>query len=422
MEAKSLRHLAAGLGILTVTALGLYSVSGEDPRPATEFERERSLFESELAPLERIAFDPPATEETRLQLLSRLHQKASLTERDEDYRRLNLALARVWEREGPTPELCLLRATLEFRMHRLSEARRVLGLLPGLSRTRKGASLEASIAFEEGRMDEAVRGGREVLERFRSWDALARLAGFEAKRGRDSEAERLYEEAEGEITSKEMRAYAWVELQRGRLALERGRYDEADRRYQEASRAYSGYFLTYEYLAELRGAQGRFEEAVALYERAVAQNPRPETQQALGDLHAFMGRPDLARPWHEKAIDGYLASVGSGEIRYLHHLAGYYADVSGQASEAVACARRDCELRRNGSTREALAWAEFRSGHFEAAELEIRSAIDSGLVSVHLYQHAGMILLGAGRTEEGRSCLAKADALNPRNKDFHAHR
>ena len=41
-----------------------------------------------------------------------------------------------------------------------------------------------------------------------------------------------------------------------------------------------------------------------------------------------------SRPWHRRALEGYVASVDRGEVQFLHHLAGYYAD-----SRATAQAR-----------------------------------------------------------------------------------
>ena len=110
------------------------------------------------------------------------------------------------------------------------------------------------------------------------------------------DADRLYAQAGEEITAKEMRSFAWVELQRGLLALGRGRTGDAGAHYERANRAYSGYWLVNEYNAELLGASGRFDEAVALYEKVLARAPRPEIQQALGDLYVFMGKPDPRGP------------------------------------------------------------------------------------------------------------------------------
>jgi hypothetical protein len=71
-----------------------------------------------------------------------------------------------------------------------------------------------------------------------------------AKLGDFANADRLYQDAEEEISAKEMRSSAWVELQRGYLELSRGQYQAAWDHYRQADQAYSGYWLTKEYMAE----------------------------------------------------------------------------------------------------------------------------------------------------------------------------
>ena len=44
-------------------------------------------------------------------------------------------------------------------------------------------------------------------------------------------------------TAKQMRAYAWLEMQRGRMSFQRGRQDRALASYERANAAYSGYWL-----------------------------------------------------------------------------------------------------------------------------------------------------------------------------------
>src|SRR5262249_15245612 len=148
-----------------------------------------------------------------------------------------------------------------------------------------------------------------------------------------------------QVSAKEMRAYAWVELQRGYLAFSRGHHDQALAHYRTAARAYSGYWLVDDYTAEVLGAQEKFDQAAALYRAVIARTPRPEIQQALGDLYALMGNAAEAAHWHDAALAGYLASVRRGEVQYLHHLAAFYADVTQDGAAAVEWARRDVEIR-----------------------------------------------------------------------------
>jgi tetratricopeptide (TPR) repeat protein len=261
-----------------------------------------------------------------------------------------------------------------------------------------------------------------AVEKNPTWDNLARLAYWQGKFGDPDLADRLYQQAEEEISAKEMRAYAWVELQRGLLDLNRGRYEEATGHYRKAGKAYSGYWLVDEHMAELLGATRKFDEAVALYETVVARAPLPELHQRLGDLYAFMGKPERARPWHDKALAGYLDSAARGEVNYYHHLAGFYADVREDGAEAVKWAEKDLALRPNFATQDALAWALYRAGRFAEASVASREALSAGVKDAHLFFHAAMIHLAAGKTDEGKQLLKKAGEINPGYENFHAHR
>ena len=315
-----------------------------------------------------------------------------------------------------------LKANLDFRFHRLDRARHSLAALSKSGSNAHVVALNASIAFQDGGYEEAKREYQRAIEKNPTWDNLARLAYWEAKFGDPKIADRLYEHAEEAISAKGMRSYAWVELERGVLCLKRGRHGDALAHYRRAETAYSGYWLVDEHIAELLGAERKFGEAVALYEKVIARAPRPEFQQALGDLLLVMGKADRAKPWHDRALTAYLESVERGEVHYYHHLTGFYADVRGDGVEAVKWARRDVQLRRNFMTQEALAWALYRNGQFAEALDTIKLALSSGVIDAHLFLHSALIHLAAGWVDEGKRLLQQAAEINPRFEEFHVHR
>jgi tetratricopeptide (TPR) repeat protein len=234
-------------------------------------------------------------------------------------------------------------------------------------------------------------------------------------------ADRWYAAAADELTAKEMRSYAWVEVRRGLLDLRRGRYEAAAGHYERAGRAEPGWWVVQDHVAELLGARGELDRALAGYEELAGRVARPELQQALGDLHAFAGRPDRARPWHERALAVYRASAGRGEVHYLHHLADLLADVA-PGQEAVAWARRDLALRRGFGAHAGLAWALHRAGRPGEAARSMDEALASGARSGQLLARAAAIQEAAGRAGEGRRLRERALAYDPRLGDFRAHR
>jgi tetratricopeptide (TPR) repeat protein len=397
-----------------VTAALLLLGFAAPARGLTDYEAEIRQIEEAVAAIQPAKELDPAS---GARLVHLRYRRATLTGNLAELEAVRIDIDEMLRRQGGPVDLFRLRANLMFKFHRLKDAEADLARADGA----RDAALLADLDFQYGRLDEARRGYENAVRREPSWDNLARLAFHRAKTGDPDGADRLYAAAEDQLSAKEMRSFAWLELQRGLLDFGRGRHEEAAAHYERAGRAYSGYWLVDEHNAELLAATGKFDAAVALYERVLKGTPRPETQQALGDLYAYMGRDEQAKPWHDKALAAYLASARRGEVHYYHHLVGYYADVLEDGPEAVKWARKDLELRPNPATREALAWALYREARFDEALVLVNQALASGVRDAHLSYHAAMIHLAAGRPEQGKQLLARTAALNPRYNGFHVH-
>jgi tetratricopeptide (TPR) repeat protein len=418
----SARIASIGVALVGLILLVVSVLPGAGLGDAGDYGRELARLGDDIAQLRGGEGGAPDGGEGRTRLAYLLYRRASLTGNASDLAEVNTSIAEALRQIGPSDDLYLLRTNLDFKLHRLDEAREDLALLQGRSRSPEVLALRGDLAVQEGRYDAARREYDLALHAKRTWDVLARLAYLEFLTGNVPGAEHRFRQAEEEITAKEMRAYAWVELQRGYVAFSRGRLDQALERYRTAARAYSGYWLVDEYTAEVLGAQQRFDEAAALYRAVIARAPRPEIQQALGDLCAFMGEAAEARRWHDQALAGYLASVRRGEVQYLHHLAAFYADVLEDGASAVEWARRDFQLRQNVAAYDTLAWALYRHGAYDEAHTAIRGALAPGVEDAHLFVHAAMITLAAGQMDEGRRLLQRAAAVNPYFARFHEHR
>src|SRR5204862_4694854 len=112
--------------------------------------------------------------------------------------------------------------------------------VPSVHDSDEGRLIRADLDFQHGCYQAAETGYLEVLRDGQSWGALARLAHLRGKMGDPDDADRLYEEAQDQLTAKEMRAYAWLEVQRGFLDFARGRDDDAQLHYRRANAAYPG--------------------------------------------------------------------------------------------------------------------------------------------------------------------------------------
>lgn len=391
------------------------------PRP-TDFACELARIDEKIATHRDSALRPPSDTERVTTYVDALYRRALLTgdlvalEQVEPLIDAGIALI-------PHPgDLWLLKARLAFHLHRLADVGRILDPVAPARQSAEGRTLLADLDFQHGRIPEAADRYEAVIETFRNWGALAGLGYLHFRIGDAVRADRFYAEAEDELTAKEMRSFAWLELQRGALDLAHGRHEEADAHYRRAARAYSGWWLVDEHRAELLAAQGDLDEAAALYEKTVVAVPRPELHQALGRLYALMERPGRAKSHFVQARAGYLESVRRGGVHYYHHLADFYAEAMPDGVKAVDWARRDLALRENFSTQAALAWALLRNGEATQAAAWMDRALASGAGDAHLYAQAAAVFQAAGDAAKAATMRDLARSINPRLSCFHVHR
>jgi tetratricopeptide (TPR) repeat protein len=321
----------------------------------------RSLNEREAA---TDAAGPTATTE----VLTLRHREVMLTGgRPVDLITLGGAVDDAVERFPAWPDLRLLRATLALAVHRHDQASAALDALPGLASTPPGRVLAADIAQFTGDYDGARAGYLAAGREEPSWDTTARLAALAVATGDVEEADRRYATAEDDITAKQMRAFAWVRVQRADLAQALGDLDRAGRLLADADRAYPDWWYVAVHLAAWDAAAGRPDRAASGYRGVLTQVDRPEFIEALGTARLAAGDTDRAAACHAVALSAYLGSVARGEVHYLHHLAAFHADVHPHTAAAVTWARQDVELHRNGTTLSLLAWCLHRAGRRDEA-------------------------------------------------------
>jgi tetratricopeptide (TPR) repeat protein len=344
---------------------------------ATDHARDLDRLAAEIAAGEATPGPQHAEEATRL--ASCRVNRASLSGSVGELRAAAAAVDAELDRFGPWPDLCYLRASVHLKRHELPEASAALARGDGLADSPDGRAVQADVDLQMGR----YRAARSAYERLAaetpSWDNLARLAHFEGVFGDVDRADALYDRAVDEITAKELVSYAWVETERGRLQLRYGRIASAEHHCERAAAAYSGHWIVDRRMAEVRAAQGRIDEAIALTDACAERTGRPELAQAAGDLRARAGAASEARAWHERALDGYLVSVDLGEVQYLHHLAEHLAGVEGEGTTAVLWAERDHALRPHFATEAALAWALHLDGRRERAVALAGRVLASGV-------------------------------------------
>ena len=407
-------RVAAGLCALVVMAAAA--------REPGSLAQELARLDAALARAEAAADAAPDDAPARLCALALAAERAGWSPDPAAPGQVLAQIAQAGQRFGPRPDLALLHAQLCLRLHDLPCVQAALGRIGPLVQSKEARLLAADLARERGELATAQAAWEALLARSRDWDVLARVAWLAARTGHDAQADALYAEAQDGLSAFELPEYAFLARERGLLALMRGRHEDAAAHYARAERALPGDWRTTDLQAEWLGAEGRFDEAIAAYQALLARAPRPEIAQALGDLYRRSGQPERAAPWHAQALAGYLASVERGEVQYLHHLAGYYADVDEDGEAALPFAARDLQLRPNFLAADQYAWALYRAGRYDEAKAASEPVLAAGAADAPLLVHAALIRLATGDAQQGRALLARAAAVNPRYEAFHAHR
>jgi tetratricopeptide (TPR) repeat protein len=306
----------------------------------------------------------------------------------------------------------LLKAQLGYELHRLRPA------LASLEVPEKQAtyfhdqallseitSLRGAIMFQLGDYDAGIALLRRSIELGPTPGHKQRLAIALANVGGDEEATSIFDETTRSTDAP--RSLAWIELQRGKMALARGRREEGRKRLENARMLFPGFWQTEEHLAELDAEEGHTARAIASYRALVRKTGDPEFMDALADLVD----PEEARALrlHSNAIyEDRLAKLP--EASYGHALEHFLKGAADPA-RGLEIAKKNFALRPNGEARTRLAQAYVRAGRLDDARREILAVVASKWVSAESYATAAVVL----RLAKDPRATAMEDRARERN-------
>ena len=195
------------------------------------------------------------------QLAAEYLERARLTGSLDDYRLAERAIDTAFERAPHGAGPFLLRARLNFAMHRFERIEPDLQAAESrvLVDDHLRAAIEglhADVALLEGRLEEAGAGFERALALHDDMTGRARLARFLWITGDVARAEHVYREALGRYHGQSPQPVAWTHLQLGLMDLESGRLDAAMEHYRDADAALPGWWLIEEHMAEAMASQG----------------------------------------------------------------------------------------------------------------------------------------------------------------------
>ena len=268
--------------------------------------------------------------------------------------------------------------------------------------------------LEVGQYPEAQAAYAYMIELDESLYSYSRLAGLKSARGDSAGAIADLERAIeiGKATKQPAESIAWTEWQLGAEYFSQGNLLAAEANHRRSLATYPGYYRALAGMAQVRAAQKNFDEAIALYQKAMAILPMPEYVAALGEVFEKIGKPEQARQHYD--LVEYIGKLNAlKQSLYNRELAYFYADRDIKATEGLEFAQRELDYRRDVYAYDVLAWNLFRNGKLDEARDAIEKALRLGTNDAKLFYHAGKIYRGLGELEKGRHFLQRSLSINP---------
>ncbi|HLJ92212.1 MAG TPA: tetratricopeptide repeat protein [Gemmataceae bacterium] len=339
-------------------------------------------------------------------------RKARETGQFASYDRAEAAIQRALELDPTHLPAQIDRAILLSAKHRFAEA---LALAQDLSRKNPGEPgillIVGDAYLEMGKYGEAEKAYEELMRRDPTALLATRRSRLAELKGHTEEAirwmERAAEEERRARVSKE--GGVWYQIRLGELHFNAGHLEAAAQHYEAARQILPKSAPALAGLGQVRAAQGRLEDAIALYRDAIHINPDCYMLAALSDLYTKLDNPAMAQILCTKLDQTAALKEGA----YNRELSVYYANHDQKLPLALELANKDLATRQDIYSYDTLAWALYKNHRAEEAVKAMAVALKLGTQDATFFYHAGMIEHQLGHKAEAKRYLERALALNP---------
>jgi tetratricopeptide (TPR) repeat protein len=244
---------------------------------------------------------------------------------------------------------------------------------------------------ELGNYDAAVKAVQWMLNlRPGNVAGLTRAAYLRELHGDISGAMELMHMAYDATPFQEAEDRAWLLTQIAHLELLSGDTAQAETYATGALGLFPDYHYALGVLAQVRQAQDRNADAVALLEKRYAAAPHAENLFALAEALDRAGRKDAAgkdfAEFEQKALRESTITDNAN-----HELIAYYVDYAQQPAKALEIATQELARRHDAFTLDAYAWSFAASGDYTQANVEIQKALAFGIKDPRVLRHASEI-------------------------------
>ena len=242
----------------------------------------------------------------------------------------------------------------------------------------------------------------------------SRLAYLSFLHGDSEESVRLMESAitAGLQTSVPKENMAWLYFELGERFFQSGDLVHAELSYQSGIDSDPNHYRSLAGLAKVRAAEGKFDEAIRLYQRSAEVIPFPQYVEELGDVYERIGKAKEAQQQYDLVeYIGHLSSLN--RVLANRELAMYYGDHHIRLPEALELARKELTVRSDIYSWDALGWVLYQNGEIKEAGEAMEKALRLKTNDPLLLFHAGMVDHALGRDFAAIEYLSRAMALNP---------
>jgi tetratricopeptide (TPR) repeat protein len=241
----------------------------------------------------------------------------------------------------------------------------------------------------------------------------ARLSYLKSLQGDQAGAIAAMRQAVRLANPRDREGLAWYHVHLGTELLNAGQREAGEQTIDQALQIFPEYPLALSAKARARLTAGDSEQAVAFYQRSLAQMPLPDTAMMLGDLQQHLGHPKAAQQQYD--LVDFLVQTGGEPFRkaYAHQLVLFWADHNQHLDEALSLIQQERLTRSDIYTFDALAWCLFKLKRLSAARAAIDQALRLHTPDARILYHAGQIYHASAAPTLARQFFQQALALNP---------
>lgn len=322
-------------------------------------------------------------------------------------------------RDPDNPEVIITRASIAATLHHFKEAKELAEkAIVKNPRTAFYYGVLCDALVELGEYDAAVKACDEMVSirpDLRSYSRVSYLRELHGDIEGAVEAMKLA--ADAGVSGHENRA--WVLYNLGMLYLNQNKLDTAEYIFKGILEERPNYTHALSGLARVKSQQGKFDESIELYQKAIAVLNEPGFHEARGEVYEVMGKLAEAQKSYDTAEELYEEEKDMGEDNAIE-MAEFLAWHDRKLENALAMARSAVQRRPSIHGYKVLALALFKNGKYAEAQEAIQQAMKLGTKDASMYYLAGMIADKVGDSEESQRFLKEVLSIHPKFSLIHA--